>query len=598
MIGTIERKDNKVITPVSAYQPSKEVRDLTIDIQQDNQVGYNLQNQNFEEFNDESLLSRMDIDQKKWNAYRYPTSPDVDEQWRYNGIRPTTRNRILGIVAQMTAQIVIPAPFAQDDQDEIDRMAAQVMRDLMEYNIRNSSYVEDYINWITDALVNPIAYMGVGFFEHMQTIREENEGRITKKQVIDDVFSGFQTSNIPTDEVLWGNYYQRNLQKQRFMIRRRYIDFDEAQAKWGEHENFNYVHPGLNTVFDGETSLFYDTKDDNLETLVEELTYYNRSEDIEIPFVNGIYVGASDVEANPIKHRDNENKPKYGVAGLGYEPISSRFMFYKSAAWKLGDDDELVTRMEQLTVDATFLSVMPPTITTGAEQMTEAIVIPGKNTVFSNADVKVQPIQLGSAIQAGWNAIMSKENSMSQSTQDPMMTGVQTQPKTASEAMLLAQNAKIALGRFGNMLANSLKTLGGLMIDVILQHQTVGEIEETVDGETVQKFKSFIVADVVDEEGQKLTKKITFKPEMMGEELVEEDMMARSMEMMEKEGGVDSDMRIYEVNPDKWRKLKYMMHIDIDELLPMNLRQNQINQLAQMEQTKQGAETNQKVGVA
>lgn len=46
------------------------------------------------------------LDQKRWNVYRI------------------TRNKILGIVAQMTANMIIPAPFAQNDKDEVDRMAA------------------------------------------------------------------------------------------------------------------------------------------------------------------------------------------------------------------------------------------------------------------------------------------------------------------------------------------------------------------------------------------------------------------------------------------------------------------------------------------
>ena len=596
MIGTFltDPKTNAILSPVSPYQPEEEIKKLTEKISQDFSVAYNLQHKPFTEFNDNSLLQRIDLDQKRWNAYRAPQSEDIDEAWRWNGIRPITRNKILGIVAQMTAQMIIPAPFAQNDKDEVDKMAALVMRDLLEYNIRNSNYLENYVMWITDALVNPAAYMGVGFFEAMQMIKEENEGKISKKEVIDGVLSGFQTFNIPIDEIMISNFYQKQLERQRFVIRRKYIDYDEVKALNGENNNFKYVRPGIKTIFSAETSLFYDVYDENLQTLVEEITYYNRLEDCEIPYMNGIYVGDKDIEANAIKHRDNENKPKYNFAVMGYEDISSRFFYFKSAAWKLGDDDELVIRTEQLLADATFLETMQPTITSGVGKLSEAIMIPGKNTAFENPDVKINPIRIGGGLTAAFNLLMKKEKDMSESSQDPMMAGVQTQAKTATESALLAQNAKIALGRFGNMLANSLRKYGGLMIDVILQHQTVSEIEQISDTESAQKFKTFILS--TEEEGQKLTKKIVFKPEMIGEDMDKEQAMTRSQELLKQEGGIDSDTRIYEVNPDKWRKLKYFLTVDIDQLLPLALRDSQ--NLQQQNLQQQMIQQQQKLKVA
>ena len=576
MIGNfiydLENK-TKIVSPVSTYNPTDDVRLLTEHIRQDYETAFNLQHKGFTEFNDYSLLQRADIDQKRWNAYRQPASADIDEAWRWNGIRPITRNRIIGIVAQMTSKIVIPAPYAQNDKDELDMMSAQVMRDLMEYDIRNSNYIDNYINWITDALVNPAAYMGVGFFEAMQTIKEENNGKISKKDVVDGVFSGFQTFNIPLDEVMIGNYYQKSLDRQRFVIRRRYIDYDEAKSLKGEHDNFEFVQPGVKNVYDSGSTMFYQVVDPTLQTLCEEVTYYNRLEDMEVQFLNGIYVGDKDCEANMIKHRDNENKPKYNFGVLGYEDISSRFFYYKSAAWKLGDDDELVIRTEQLLADATFLQTMTPTITSGQGQMSEAIMIPGKNTAFENPDVKVEPIQLGSSLSAAFNLLLKKERDMSESSIDPMIAGnTSATAKTATESALIAQQAKIALGRFGNMLASSLRKVGGLMIDVILQHQTIGDIEEISDTETTQKFKTFILTNSGE---QKLNKKIIFKPEMAGQSLAPEEVVSKQHDLLSQEGGIDSNSRIYEVNPTEWRKLKYFLFVDVEELLPISIQRAQ-----------------------
>jgi hypothetical protein len=118
------------------------------------------------------------------------------------------------------------------------------------------------------------------------------------------------------------------------------------------------------------------------------------------------------------------------------------------------------------------------------------------------------------------------------------------------------------------MLTNSLKKVGGLMIDVIVNHQTVADIEETTDQDVSAKFKTFILSKSSD---TGLTKKIVFDQNMLGDEEIDEEQ--KSMEMLEEEGGIDSDMRIMRVNPEKWRKLKYFLFVDVEELLPLSMRQ-------------------------
>lgn len=571
MIGAILHDEKgKVITPLSAYQPRQEVATLTNRIAQDYQSGDTLLHKPFTEFNDESLLSRSDLDQKKWNAYQLPKSSDPDEMWRWNGVRPVTRNKILAIVAHMTAKTVIPAPTAQNDKDEEDRVAAEVMRDLLEWEIRNSAYVDNYISWITDALVNPVAYLGVGFVEAMQKVKDE-KGKTS--EVMDAVLSGFQTYNIPIDEIRISNFYgNRNIQSKRFVIRKRVIEFDTAQALYSDNSDFSeYVHPGVRSVFDNTTSMFYDVYDETLGTLVEEVTYYNRLEDLEVTFVNGVYLGDKNVNANRIKHRDSEDRPKYAMSTLGYELISSRFFFNKSAAWKLGSDDELVQRTEQLAADAMTLGTLSPVAVTGHGALSAAMMIPGGVTTFESPDVKVQPIQVGQGISAAMQILLHAEKSMSDSSQDSQSAGVQTgTAKTAREAMILQQNARIAMGLFGSMVTNSVKSLGELMMDIILQHETVADVEEVAGKGTVEKWKTFVLNNAT-VGGRQVTKKIIFdknllgQPDMQSEEQTYNDSMA-----LLNEEGLDGKTRIYKVNPEKWRKLKYKIVMDTEDLLPKN----------------------------
>ena len=125
---------------------------------------------------------------------------------------------------------------------------------------------------------------------------------------------------------------------------------------------------------------------------------------------------------------------------------------------------------------------------------------------------------------------------------------------------MLEQNAKVALGLFGNMLKNSLTRLGGLMMDVILQHQTVADVEEISEGNLATKWKSFVIPNI-DMGGKTVTKKINFTPSSVPQS---------PYQMLEQEGGVDSETRIYNVNPEKWHKLKFQIVMETDEHLPKN----------------------------
>src|SRR3990167_1653467 len=215
------------------------------------------------------------------------------------------------MAAHVTSTILFPRGFAQNENDEEDKLAGEVMGDLIEHKIRNSDYELSYMFGIIAGLVNPVAYLQPEQVEAFQKIRKKlDNGKISIEDAVDEVLSGFQLGNIPADEIMIANIYQFYHQKQRFIIRKRYIDIDEANAIYGDHPNWKYVQPGIKTIFNGGDSMFYDLKDEENPTLVEESISYYRRDDMELPYVNGIYMGESDIEANRIKHRDANDHPR------------------------------------------------------------------------------------------------------------------------------------------------------------------------------------------------------------------------------------------------------------------------------------------------
>jgi|TARA_Y100000310_G_scaffold280166_1_gene299692 hypothetical protein len=536
------------------------VQDLTHLIKGDYSIGNEILHRPFDEFNGLSLVERMNKDQTTWLNWNPDRETNPESSWQFLGVRPTTRNRVISTAAHLTSQVVVPMVHAQNDQDEEDREAAYVMRDLLEYNVQHSNYELAFLYGVVSALVNPITYFKVGYSYATQDIWEK--GKL--KKVEDDVLSGFQFFLIPADEILIGNPYEFDLQKQPFLIHRRFITFESARGLWGDYKNWEYITPGIKAIYNQEDGLFYDVEDDN-QNLIEEVTYYCRRKDTEVVFINGVYFGDEAMQ-NPMTHRTNKGKPRYPFAKGGAEPIDAmRFFAYKSLVAKMQNDQEGLDRAWQMYHDANFLATYPPVVTIGAGKMDKSVIIPASTTDLK-PNAKVEPLNMVNP-QHMQASLVEFEKSLSDSSQDPQLGGKSGEiPRTARQSILIQQNAQINLGITGKMIGSIVKEVGSLMLDDILRYQTPGQVSEILGGVTKLKYKSFILPNkTVD--GKNTTEIVRFKDNMLGMELTEEEKERKELGLFKEAGDTRA---LYDVNPANFAKLDYLVSVDYEQMMQRN----------------------------
>ena len=463
-----------------------------------------------------------------------------------------------------------PGVFAQNDIDEEDRQAEQVMRTLMEYNIRNSEYPLAFVFAVLDAMVNPVSYLELRYDEAYQTIKRMGDKGVVRTTIKDEQFSGFQIGTVPADEILITNVNEFYLQKQRAILRRKFVDYDYLESKYKGHKNWQHIKPGVKSFYDPAGELFYDQDDDTNATMGEEVIYYNRREDLEIPYVNGIYMGNDDPLDNRIKHRDNKDRPKYPFVKFGYHPISSRFYFYKSLAFELGPDYQLINEMYRMVMDRTFMEGMSPLGVFGkATKIDKSVMMPGAVTAFDKDTTIKQLIQPGN-LSGGYKALETIEQSMKESSQDEMRRGIAgVGGRTAYEISRLEENSRIQLGLFGKMVGGAAKEVGELMINIVIHHQTVGEVDEILAGTPRLKFRTFLLSDQ-EEKGKSVTKKVVFDKEMIGSGLTDKQKKRESYKRLNEEGGLDSNTRIYRVNPYLFSRLKFKTFVEAESDKPIS----------------------------
>jgi len=566
MIG--ETKGSNI--PVSSYQPSKAISDFTSHVREDFSQGIEILNKPWIELGDLSVIERMNRDQRTFNAFVDEDVDDPSEAWKWRGTRSKARNKAIAMHAQLTAGYIIPMFMAQNDNDEEDRDFSNIMRDICEWMVNNSNYKSSFLMATMGMLVNPVTYLGAEYAQVFQKIKEKTDKGYTVTEILDEVLSGFQAPVYTADQILITNAYEQNIQRQRGIIKRRYIEYSEAEAKYGEHENWQYVQKGIKSVYSDDQGLFYDIKDDEHPNLVEEATAMYRRDDTEVCFLNGIYLGNEDIEANPIRHRDNRNAPKYNVVPFGYQRINEHFFYYKSLMNAQYWDNRLLDAQYEVGMNRAFLDTDMPIAITGKDNIDSDIVFPSSIVAFADKDVKVSPLLPAANLGNLFSGMAIVEKSIDESSVSDVTGGQLPDANQKATALNIAEkNARTLLQGVGKTLAESIVQYGGLMADIAVNHLTIPQIMEIAGKEGKMKYPTFILENKVSE-GKSVSKVLRFDESLLGKAMSDKRKSEKEIELAIEAGYPDIKKIIYNINPELFSRMKYLVRVEPELMFPKN----------------------------
>lgn len=516
------------------------------------------------EFNDLSLVNRDQYDQMSFNTYQ-PNNGEAWEgapqsAWRSRAIRPIVRNKCISIAAHATARLIFPKIFAYNNDSDEQREAANLMEDLMEWSGDVSNYSHVALMRVLTALSSPAS---IGFTEYAEVKRrvkthKDDKGNWVEEEVPDNAYPCFMDAVVPVNQLYIENFYEPDIQKQGWIIWRRVYSFSEAQAKYnGVYDNFKYVRPGVQTIYDDANRQFYYVYDPNMrQNDVEEVMYWNKNLDLKIIMVNRVMLTDWN---NPNPRQDK----LYPFDKFGYEPINNRFFYYKSLAFKLQQDANIVNTLYQMVIDGTYLAIFKPMVNVGGEIIASDVIVPGAVTTLSSPDADLRAINVGSDLRSGMETLATVEKSINESSQEPLQQGVaDSGSQTAFEISRLEQNANTVLGLFLQMIAKHVKDFGKLRVGDIVQYLTLPEVSK-ITGDSELTYKTFFLKGLA-KAGQK-NKKIEFTGNIP-EEMTKEEELEASYKVLEEEKA--KDMTITKANPAMFRELQYLVTCHPDVLNP------------------------------
>ena len=561
MIGQINKDSQK-----SGYFPTPEVAAFTAKVKEDYALGTEILERQWRELNLRSVLEDENIGQRMFNAFVKDTVEDPMEEWKHRGTRSHARNKGIAMHAQLTGNYLLPVFMAQNDQDETDRDFSEVMRSVIEWMAAptNSNYQESFLNVTFGMIQNPVTFLGAEYYEVFQKIKTYNEKkeRIIK-EIIDETLSGFKTPVYSSSQILITNAYERNIQKQRRIIKRRYCEKEELEAIYGVHPYWPYVRKGIRTIYSETDGLFYDIADDQNPNLIAEETALSRAGDSEVCFLNGIYMGdVNNVDNNPIRHRDMRGAPKYNITPFGYSRIGQHFFYYKSMMNVLQWDNRFYDAMSEVVMNRAMLETEIPVVVTGSsDKIDSEIVFPNSVQIFESPNTKVFPLLPSSNMAAGFQALRETEKSMENESVSDTIAGQLPEPSQKAYSVATAQaNAKKLIGAVPKSLAESVIRYGDLMKDIALNHITIPQVEELLGGGMKLRYKTLTL-------NQKMGyKKIRFDGSLIGKDMSEDQKTRKSLELLKETGYPDRRESILLVNPELVAKFRYLCYVDIEEM--------------------------------
>ncbi len=524
------------------------------------------------EFNDLSVLTRLTVDKMSFNTYQPndgdSVGADITNSWKSRAIKPVIRNKVMSIAAHATARLLFPKIFAYNQEDEEEEDAAIVLESLQEWAADKSNYAKTSLYAIITALWSPSSIVYTDYVETYREVKRIKDGKMVKELILDEDLSGFNDEVCPRDELYIENWYEPNIQRQGWLIRRRVQSYSLLRAKYErKYSNFKYVKPGVQVIYNDANQLFYEVYDSNLrQEECEEITFWRKSDDIKIVMVNGIMMTDPD-NPNP------RNDKMYPFDKFVYSNFDEGRAFDgKSLVFHMTPEAKIVNTLYPMIIDGTYLSIMPPMVNIGGEVIASDVIIPGAVTTLTDPNSDLKPFTIGQNYQgliAGQNALKEVEDSLNQGSAEPITQGGQ-QPgdTTAYEIQQMEQNASTILGLFVQMISGHVRAFGKLRLGDILQYLTIPEVQ-AIEGKEMGElvYKTFYLYNKGE---NSTTRKIKFDKNLPDGMINKEDKLNNSYDILKQQGGLDSKVELFMVNPALIRNLKMMVTVNADVLNPMS----------------------------
>jgi hypothetical protein len=503
--------------------------------------------------NDRTLEEYWNDSEERWLSL-IPTKRK--KPWQSAVVKPVTRNKCIGIIANLLDQFIEPDITAELEGRVVEE-AARAIKDLIKHSQEKDRYVLKMLLLLTETVSKGTAFIDESYVMEVRKIKEikswdplTNEMETEKKEIID--YEGFRSAVIDPREIYLGNIFEFDIDRQPFIFRRQVLNFHDAKIRYGQLMNWKFVKPGVrNTEEEDAAGDYFEPQitGDMEENDVEVLHYWSKPDDEIAIIVNGILLTKLGTPI-PYTHK------KYPITKSIFEVMSSRFAYGKSMPDRLQGEQDVIDTLYRMVIDKSYLSIFPPLLAKGFEKITTDIIVPGKVTpVDSESEISV-PAGVAGGVGNELNLISYIEGSMDRSSIDPQQLGASASgERSATQVLEAKRGAQTILGLFGFMIAFAVEDMMALRVQNILQFWAKEERLIMKDGQRESIANIFQLQDQELNDGSLGTREISFLPENIQPSSIE---IFREEKRLKRRG---KNMNKVFIDPEKIRQYNWVVRV-------------------------------------
>ena len=512
-------------------EEQQEIQDITVKV---NKMFEN-QRREWHEFNDRSLQTYINDNEKRINNYVPPRDEDFDD-WQTKGFEGITREKMFAFVSKVAMQRPKYKFKATKKNGFIDRVVADVVKDFHEYSlmVEDPTSIEFFFDaWAAAGHGTVIRYEGI---EQDETVEEQfdsydiSTGKMEgykEKRTKGDI--NCKSRRVRLMDFLWYDWHEPDIQKQPCVAEVVWMNKEKFDAQYSGYYNADKVQT-VSAVTNTWGESFYMTQWEGIaDDMVNVVMFYEKCKGktkLRI-IANGVLILAT-----PIPRKDGKFPFSRGI----FKPFADDTFFCgKALPDEIAWDQDLYNAFKNMVIDRSILHIQRPLITDGDNEFTDVFMSPNK---ILSVKGNVQTLDIAPPGAADMQTLEFLRGAIDRQSSDAAQSGQSGSGVTAREIVIADENARKLAGVFRLFLESfdldGTRLRIGNILQFYLEPTKIDDIIGDEQAEMLYRTISIPGRRLTDgTEGTKVVSLVGSESEVPDAEDVDADVLAAKMQGMD-----------------------------------------------------------------
>lgn len=501
----MEKTQEELESSKPLYNPKEEQKATIQRIYNEFSDMRDVMNRRYKYFNDRTLKEFIDDSEKRFNSYVPSRASQGKEDWQANFFHPTTRNKVIAILASLALDVPKIRITARNERNMLNAKISKTVWDLVKgsydkENKEEEAFFQALEGAVKGTVITCESYLKTKVKQKVITSYDVVTGDIEyeEKDVIID--KGCQDFTIPLTDFFVSSAFIRDIQKQPAVIWVQRMEAEDFQMEFGGYKDFKFVKTSNELVSkDLQDAYFFENWNQRTKKRPYEVVrYYNKSKDSHIIIANGVILFDGPLLLG-------KKEKYYPFSKGGYCPFADKFFWMNSLPNSMMGEQDVINSLYAMAVDKTYKSLVNNLIIGNVNKDDfdlEDPEISVDTKVYVQDINQVKEMPRAGVTQSEFKMIELISRGLDLTSVDNSQSGVSTGGRTAREVVIANENARKLKGIFFLFITSLWLQKTKLRMLNILTYYTMKNIKSAVGDEKAQNFKKFIVDNVEMSDGK------------------------------------------------------------------------------------------------